>query len=165
MKGRKRELNETLKKMIQISKILRTEISEFGGAPAPLMKIASELLKSTGSVKDATEKIKSDKKGIKKMYNNAVATIAAKRAAKRAAKSNMINTYQCYLDNNHGHGDKNTFRTDHLEFYETNDRKIIITNSPYMVNDNDNQKLISDGWIKIYANSATTYIKILDKLI
>ena len=51
---------------------------------------------------------------------------------------------------------------DHVEHYRTDDRKYVVISSPYTPNTDDFYEL--NGWQKIgklYANNATTYMKII----
>jgi hypothetical protein len=54
-----------------------------------------------------------------------------------------------------------------LEIYITNDKKIIIVNSPYGLMIEQDQLLINYRWIRIYplyAHDAATFIKVFDTI-
>ena len=86
---------------------------------------------------------------------------------KCSAKSiGFIKKYYYYLYNERWREKGCKLRVDHLELYKTNDNKYLYINSPYCVNEQEEQNLINDGWIKIeklYSPMATTFLKYLDK--
>ena len=58
----------------------------------------------------------------------------------------------------------NGAKIDHVETYKTKDNRCIIVNSPYHVSEEEEQKIIAQGYIKykpLYNNMATTYIHIV----
>lgn len=74
-----------------------------------------------------------------------------------------------YVDHLRNLRDK-PYNIDHLETYETFDKKYIIINSPYNSSkDNEyTENLLKEGWILInplYSDHANTYIKFIDKSI
>jgi hypothetical protein len=56
------------------------------------------------------------------------------------------------------------YKRDHVETYKTKDNRCIIVNSPYSVTEEEEAKILADGYIKykpLYNNMATTYIYII----
>lgn len=58
--------------------------------------------------------------------------------------------------------DHNTkLKIDHIETYKTNDNECVIINSPYYVTQQDEEALLSNGYVKykpLYTNDAVTFI-------
>jgi len=53
------------------------------------------------------------------------------------------------------------YKRDHVETYKTKDNRCIIVNSPYHVSEEEEQKILAQGYIKykpLYNDMATTYI-------
>lgn len=89
MKGG-RGMPQALLDMQKLKNIIKENVSELKNvtAPAPLIKTASEIIKAQGGMDKATSFVKnsSNSSAIVKMFKKAEADIAAKKAAKKAAK-------------------------------------------------------------------------------